>query len=89
MVKSHPEVQIPKTPGFSLESWVHQQGTVLQKLLSRARRSTAGKGPYEEPEESDAEEAMPTPDELETQPWGPDPEEDSTQPWPCHMCFLI
>ena len=57
--------KLPEVPGFTLQMWVEQQASEVRDLLSRARKSTAGK-----------ENAMANPDELETQHWEFDEDED-------------
>ena len=35
------DLEMPSTPGFSIECWVKEEAAILHKLLKRARRSTA------------------------------------------------
>ena len=66
-VMSTGEIQLPQTPGFSLQTWIAGEASILHKLCVRGRKSVEGK----------ATSAMAAnPDELETQAWDLDPAED-------------
>ena len=54
-------VELPQTPGFSLEGWATDQASILAPILKRSRRSTA--------QASVPDEAMGDADNADTQAW--------------------